>query len=135
MEFRKRIMAPTAGEIPARENAEYLVKLVKSLRGELLVVHILDDVTPTGSEAEMKGEKALGYFKQAAEYNGVPVTARMLRGPVARCIIEEAEKERVDLIVMGVSEGRTVAEWIVSDLKDRCRIPVVVAPGGFSDIF
>ena len=35
-----KMMVPTSGPIPAAENAEYILKLAKNLRAEVLVVHI-----------------------------------------------------------------------------------------------
>ncbi len=46
-------------------------------------------------------------------------------------IVDFAEEESVSLIIMGAGRGRIVADWIVMDILDKTKIPVVIIPYKF----
>ncbi|NIO42682.1 MAG: universal stress protein, partial [Burkholderiales bacterium] len=49
-------------------------------------------------------------------------------GAVLDQIIEFAEQNEIDLIVMGASRGAIVDLWISSDVRDNTTIPVLMIP-------
>lgn len=129
-----RILVPTAGPVPAREKADYIMKIAQRLHGEVDVLHIIDKST-ADPEKKAEGQQALEIFRYTGERFGVKVNIHLKEGTVVPTITEFANDERIDLIVMGASEdGKIVAEWIVSDLKEKTKVPVVIVPYGLSNI-
>ena len=117
-----KILVPTSGIVPAKENADYILEIAKRLNAEISVIHILD----LGEEA--RGEEALSVFADLGKEKGVNVTTNLKEGNVVPTIVDFAESENAGLIVMGATEGRIVAEWIVTDVIDKTQIPVVIIP-------
>ena len=117
-----KILVPTSGVVPAKENADYILDIAKRLNAEVSVIHILD----LGEEA--RGEEALSVFSELGDKKGVNVTTNLKEGNVVPTIVDFAETEEAGLIVMGATEGRIVAEWIVTDVIDKTKIPVVIIP-------
>ena len=129
-----RILVPTAGPVPAREKADYIMKIAKKLHAEVDVLHIVDK-SMVDPEKKSEGKKALDIFKYAGDRFGVKVNAHLEEGEIVPVITSIADQEHIDLIVMGASEdGKIVAEWIVSDLKEKTKVPVVIVPYGLSNI-
>jgi len=121
-----KILVPTAGPVPAAEKANYILEIAKKLKADIIVLHILD-LAETSD-----GEKALKIFEDlGAEFN-VKVKTILKEGNVVPSIVECAEDEKVNLIMMGGSEGRIVADWIVTDVLEKSNVPVVIIPYGFN---
>ncbi|UCH88551.1 MAG: universal stress protein [Thermoplasmata archaeon] len=117
-----KILVPTSGIVPAQEKAEYILDIAKRLKADVTVIHILD--LGEGSE----GEEALTFFSELGAKKDVKVTTYLKEGNVVPTIVDFAESENASMIVMGASEGRIVAEWIVTDVIDKTKIPVVIIP-------
>jgi len=118
-----KILVPTAGPVPAREKADYIVNIAKGLGADLTVLHILKE----GEQGE-KVEEAFDLFAQAGQKAEVNVAKLSGKGDVVSSIIDWAEEESADLIIMGASPGKVVAEWISADVMTKTKIPVVVIP-------
>ncbi len=121
-----KILVPTAGPKPARENADYILNIAKKLKADVSVIHILD----IGEESPL-GDEALNIFTEEAEKIGVKVTTFLIEGNVVPTIVEFAEEEKANLIIMGAGRGRIVADWIVMDILDKSKVPVVIIPFKF----
>jgi nucleotide-binding universal stress UspA family protein len=117
-----KIMVPTSGAVPAQENAEYVLKIAKKMNATVLVVHIRDK----GESRE--GDLALDIYDKIAKDVGVNVRLIPAIGEVSQTIIELAKFEDVDLIIMGATEGRNVAGWIIDKIINKTDIPVVIIP-------
>jgi nucleotide-binding universal stress UspA family protein len=124
-----KLLVPTAGPIPAKERADYILSIAKNFGAEVLVLHIAEE-----GEDQTTGKEALMIFEDAGKRLEIPLTTHLKIGKVVKTLSEFAETESVDLIVMGASEGRIVAQWIVTDVIERSKIPVVIIPYGFSQI-
>ncbi len=128
-----KLLIPTAGPTPAKEKAEYIIKLVKRLRAKALILHIVKDVAET--EKCDQGKVALKIFKEAGDKFNVEVDTFLRDGELLDTISKFAEDYDVDLIIMGASEeGKMIADWIVSDLRYKTDLPVVIEPHGFGTI-
>jgi nucleotide-binding universal stress UspA family protein len=128
-----KLLVPTAGPAPAKEKAEFIMRLAMKLHAEVLALHILVD-TDDKTKTE-QGKEALQIFEDTGIRYNVKVTSHLANGELLPTIIEYAEDNEVDLIVMGASEdGTMIAEWIVSDLRYRTDLPVVIEPHGFGTI-
>lgn len=116
---------PTAGPVPAAENAYYILQIAKKLSADVVVLHILDLAEDDSTE------EALKIFKELGPEMDVKVKTILKEGNVVPIIVDSAEDEKVNLIIMGASKGRIVAEWIVSQVLEKSNIPVVIIPYGY----
>jgi nucleotide-binding universal stress UspA family protein len=123
-----RILTATAGPVPARDKASYIVNMAKRLGAELIALHVMQD----DSQRE-GGEESLNIFAEAGQKAQVKVTKIQKKGDIVSTIIKTAEEKSVHLIIMGTSQGKVVAEWISSDAMSKTTIPVLVVPREFRD--
>ena len=124
-----KLLVPTAGPEPARENAEYIALLACSLEAEMIVLHI------TQNNNEQPGKDAFKIFENQCNKNNIKISTIIEKGEVVPAISKVADSEDVDLIVMGASEGMVVAKWLASDVLDKTKVPVVIIPMGFEHVF
>jgi nucleotide-binding universal stress UspA family protein len=124
-----KLLVPTAGPVPAREKAEYITKLACSLEAEMIVLHIKQD------DNEEPGKEAFKIFENQCNKENIKIKTIIVDGEVVPSISKVATEEDVDLIVMGASEGRVVAKWLVADILERSKVPVVIVPMGFEHMF
>jgi nucleotide-binding universal stress UspA family protein len=124
-----KLLIPTAGPVPAKEKAEYVSKLACSLDAELLILHIVqnDDETP--------GLEAFKIFEKQCKKDDIDFKTKIEHGEIVHTISKVAEKEEVDLIVMGASAGNIVGKWLVADIMERSKVPIVIIPMGFENVF
>lgn len=128
-----KILVPTAGPAPAKEKAEYIMKLANRLHSEVLALHIVK--SREDNEKLEQGNEALKIFEDAGIQHNIKVNTFLQEGELLPTIIKFAEENDVDLIVMGASEdGTMIAEWIVSDLRYKTDVPVVIEPHGLGTI-
>jgi nucleotide-binding universal stress UspA family protein len=118
-----KILVPTAGPVPAKEKADYVVSIAKRIGAELKVLHILKE-----GEETKKGEEALNLFSEAGQKKQVNVSKILKKGDMVSAIINSAEVESADLIIMGASPRKIVAEWVSAEVMSKTAIPVVVVP-------
>jgi len=123
-----RILVATAGPVPARDKASYIVNMAKRLVAELIVLHVMQD----DSQRE-GGEESLNIFAEAGQKAQVKVTKIQKKGDIVSTIIETAEEKSANLIIMGTSRGKVVAEWISADAMSKTSIPVLVVPREFRE--
>ncbi len=121
-----KILVPTAGPVPAAENANYILEIAKKLKADVVVLHILDLAEDTSTEGVFE------IFKKLGAEMGLNVKTILKEGNVVPIIVDCAEDEDVNLIIMGASRGRIVAEWIVTDVLQKSNIPIVIIPYGYN---
>ena len=121
------VMVTVSGLVPARFNAEYIIKMCRSLKVDrVIVVHIRDK-----GESREGGDAALDIYSRHAENYGVEIQKIPAVGMIDQTIIELAKFHKVDLIIMGASEGRNIASWIIEKILRNTEVPVVVVPWRF----
>ena len=118
-----KILVPTAGTPPAKANADYVSRIAKGLGAEILVLHVYE-----GDEPGADGLEAVEVIKRAAESQSIPVTTLVEKGHAVEAIIEVGRREKVDLVVMGISSGKIVDLWISAEALHKSELPVVVIP-------
>ena len=121
----KKMLVPTAGPVPARENDHYILSMARKLEMDVVVIHILDL-----GEFDV-GREALDIFDEEGRVHGVNVETYLKEGNVVPTICEFATDIDADLIVMGASKGQIVSEWIVGGVLKETNIPLVIIPWGF----
>ena len=124
-----KLLVPTAGPVPAKEKAEYISKLAHSLEAELIVLHIAQD------NNKKPGKEAFKIFENQCNKENIKLTTLIEEGEVVPTISKVADAENVDLIVMGASEGRVIAKWLAADVMERSKVPMVIIPMGFENVF
>jgi nucleotide-binding universal stress UspA family protein len=124
-----KLLVPTAGPVPAKEKAEYVSKLACSLEAELIVLHIVKD------DNQESGNEAFKIFENQCNKENIKLKTLFEEGEVVPIISKVADAENVDLIVMGASEGRVIAKWLAADVMERSKIPMVIIPMGFENVF
>jgi nucleotide-binding universal stress UspA family protein len=128
-----KIMVPISGPVPAKDRAEHIMRLATKLHGEIIALHIVNSLDD--KEKCDQGNQALKIFEDAGIKYNVKTTTKLAEGELLPTLINNAEELDVDLIVMGASEdGKLIAEWIVSDLRYKTHLPIVIEPHGFGTI-
>jgi len=130
-----KMMVPTAGLIPAKERATYILKLAKRMKAEIYAIHIIEDRHLAPPDAIEEAKASLLLFKAEGRRWDSKVTTFLEEGKLVPTLIKFAQKHGIDLIVMGSSKDNIVAEWIVSDIKNKTDVPVVIIPYGLENIF
>ena len=120
-----KMLVPTAGPKPAKENADYILDMASKLKAEIAVLHILD----VGEFDE--GRTALDIFEEASKRFAVKVETYMKEGKIVPTICEFARDIDADLIVMGASKGQIVADWIVRGVLQDAQKPLVIIPWAY----
>ncbi len=88
-----------------------VVKVIPPFEGDLNLVGVknIGDVFMSG------GEKAIAEMKDTAHHEGALIKTRLEEGDVSRKIVEVAEEEQCDLIIMGTKKR----SWIRKLLGDN----------------
>jgi nucleotide-binding universal stress UspA family protein len=118
-----KIIIPSAGSVPDQRTADYVINIAKRLNAQLVVLRILRE-----KETEAEGEQSLRLFFENGKREKVPVNIILRSGDIASVIIETAQEKSVDLIILGVSRGEVVAEWMNAGAMERTDIPVLLIP-------
>lgn len=88
-----------------------VVKVIPQYEGDLNLTAIknIEDVLDSG------GEKAVAELKDLAESEGALIKTRLEEGSVDKKIVEVAEEERCDIIIMGARRKRNWLRKIFGD--------------------
>lgn len=143
-----RILVPTDGSSETERAVEHAAELAAAHGAELHGVYVVNSATFAGLPMETswegvgdvlreEGETALDRVEAIAADHGVAVTSHVLEGSPSRRIVEYAETEDCDLVVMG-THGRggidrlllgSVAEGVVR----ASSVPVLTVQVGEED--
>ena len=118
-----KILAPTAGSVTRKTTVGYVINIAKRLNAQLVVLRVLTD-----NETEAAAEKSLNLFIEAGKQAKVPVDGIVKRGDIATVVIGVAEEKSVDLIILGLSHGEIIAEWMNAKAMEKTDIPVLLIP-------
>ncbi|HEX9020541.1 MAG TPA: universal stress protein [Nitrospirota bacterium] len=104
-----------------------VVKVVQPWEGDLNLTGIknLDDVLDDG------GDKAVSEARKMAAVEGALIKTRLEEGDVSQKIVEVAEEEKCDLIIMGSKKkkdiwSRLFGDHVVEKVIDRAPCPVYI---------
>ena len=118
-----KIIVPSAGSMPDQRTVDYVINIARRLNAQLVVLRILSE-----KETEADGEQSLHLFVENGKRKKVPVNINLRHGNIVSVIIETAQKTSVDLIILGVSRGEIVAEWMNAGAMAKTEIPVLLIP-------
>ncbi len=127
----RKVLIPVGNRTVLVPRLAFLLDLVGSLGADVVAVHVSYPTTDDPEDAE---PDVLAMFREAAEERGITCTTVHRRTEsVARAIVDAAEADEVDLIVMGEPARTTLLEptrWgLISQRVVRdSRVPVLVYP-------
>jgi nucleotide-binding universal stress UspA family protein len=116
-----KIMVTTAGSVPAKKKADYLVTVASRVNAQLIVLHVVD------SQDEYEdGQQALAIFQRQT---ATPKIRPILRiGRLTDTIAKTAQEEEVDLIILGLDERGDISSAISREILAKTDIPVLLVP-------
>lgn len=116
-----KILATTAGSMPAKKRADYIVDISEKLSADLTVLHVISD-----ADDYADGEKALDIFKWKRKTKLVKSILRV--GEVVDTIAETADAEDADIIILGIEGGLDDLNNISKDLHKKVSQPILLVP-------
>jgi nucleotide-binding universal stress UspA family protein len=141
----ERILVPVDGSSTSDLGLTEAIKLARLTGGRLVLLHLVDTVAAAAIpgvaapasrlfEAMREcGEEILAKTRRAVEDAGIPAESVLLdtvSGRVSDLVVEEARKQRADLIVMGTHGRRGVGRVLLgSDAEQVVRtapVPVLL---------
>ena len=161
--FIKKILWATDFSDEAQESLLYTDALAKTFKASIVALHVVPDFSPALYDAAyvVKGElaKRLAFVKEGAKNKlnalkkakGIPFKIIVKEGTASKKIIETAEKEKVDLIVLGrrgmsameklfigsvanqVLRSSSVPVLVTKKKKGKPKFKKIIVPTDFSD--
>jgi nucleotide-binding universal stress UspA family protein len=145
----RSILVPLDGTAFGEQALPHALSIARRSGAQLLLAHVhvsslpiaMDVVTPASiREYELERaqereyvEGVAGRLRGAADVGGMPVDARLLDGPVARTLAEQAIEARVDLVVMSTRAHTGLSRlWhhgVAAYLTRRLSVPVLMVRG------
>lgn len=142
----KKIQVAISGSESSINGAKYAIMLAKTYKLELSVVYIVDTSTlkelliskifieeesvDFEKNLEANGRRYLDYIEELAKSKGVKVKKILKHGGVATMLLEAAEDENVDMLVMGAWEVNRSKRSLITrahmDLLMDAKVPVLV---------
>ncbi len=116
-----KILATTAGSVPAKKKADYLVQVAARAHAQLVVLHVVE------SQDEYEdGQQALAIFQRRGTVPNVRPILRL--GRLTDTIAKTAAEENVDLIILGLDERGDISSAISREVMAKTDIPVLLVP-------
>ena len=127
------VLFPTDGSDPSLRALDYAFDLADTYGATLHALYVVDTTYPYGDfdgggvdpepllrALREEGDRALDDVEERAESAGIPlVRASRESGHVHRAILEYADDNDVDVIVMGTHGRRGLGRWILGSVTER----------------
>jgi nucleotide-binding universal stress UspA family protein len=140
-------MIATDGSKPVRKAIETGIDIAKLSGAKIYTVYVIVPTTHSARDfgwekASMEhfrkeGEKATGFVEDAAKAADVEVESLLLEGQPAEKIIEFAEQNDIEMIVMGTLGKTGLDRFLLGSVAENVvrhsKIPVLVVRGENSD--
>lgn len=144
--FPKKIMLGRDGSPHSLDAAKKTAQVAKTNKSDVIIVNVLHPfhhlVVPprpidiggqidvaTEKEIREQGKKIMDRTKKVFDNASVNARTRFLVGNVAKAIIDEAAREKVDLIVVGAA-GHLGGGWLLGSVADKiarnAKCPVLI---------
>ena len=128
----KKILIPMDGSGYSMRVGEYGVRLAKAYGMKIVSLYVIDERTLTTvgrlGDGELEkvrrnlrreGETCLHYVEELASQEGVDFASRIMEGSPHRVIVELAEQEDVDLILIGKVGQRGPRRILIGSVTER----------------
>lgn len=146
----KRILIPIDFSKQAREAAKVAAKIAKQTNADIYLLHMLempqgvvdamsggDNSTPASLLFMKKVHERFNELKASDFFEGIKVTESVHFHKAFDGVIEESEKQNIDLIVMGSSGSSGIAGIFVGSNTEKVvrhsEVPVLVVKEGHTD--
>ncbi len=113
----KKILVAVSGSNSSLNAAKYAIMLAKTFKFDLSVIYVIDTSTLNElllskifiqeesleyeKSLEANGERYLNYVDELAKSKGVKIEKILKRGDISTKILEAAEENEIDLIILG----------------------------------
>ncbi|MGA1793103.1 MAG: universal stress protein [Thermoplasmatota archaeon] len=134
MTDKKKILVPTSGYLAAKERGDYIIDVAKRFDADVIVVHVRDPKYLIATSKESEGWAALKIFEEKGKELGVSVESFFKSGDLVEVLKSFAVEKQVDMILVGASANRLIAEWVTFELMCDCDIPILVVPQDLSEL-
>ena len=137
MAILKRILAPTDFSELSAEGVRYACKLAKDVGAQVIVMNvvILDESNVVGKGEVAAHEKRLAQFTSqivGRRADDLKVREVVVAGQAYAAIVDCAERERADLIVMSTHGRSGLSRMLIGSVTDKllrgATCPVLVVP-------
>lgn len=140
----KKILIATDGSEYTKNSIDYGIDLAKNTQAKLHVIYVIDTAAfasiPMDAAWEsmyellkQEGEEATRYVAEKAEAEGVEIEKLTVEGHPAEEIIKYAEKNSMNLIVMGTLGKSGLDRFLLGSVAEKVvrasKIPVLVVRG------
>lgn len=140
----KKILIATDGSEYTKRAVDYAVDLAKNTEAKLYAIYVVDTAAfasiPMDAAWEsmyellkQEGDEATKYVSDVAQREGLEVDRLTVEGHPAEEIIKHAEKNSVDLIVMGTLGKSGLDRFLLGSVAEKVvrtsSIPVLVVRG------
>lgn len=116
-----KILATTAGSLPAKKKADFLVNVAARAGAQLIVLHVVD------SQDEYEdGQHALAIFQARGPAPDIRPILRI--GRLTDTIAKTAQEEGADIIILGLDERGDISSAISREVLAKTDIPVLLVP-------
>jgi nucleotide-binding universal stress UspA family protein len=128
----KRILVATDGSEPVKKAVDTAIEIAGMSKTKLYAIHVISlgflyESIPTDEELEQafqdklmtEGKQATAYVENAGRAANVEVESVILRGIPAEEIIWFAEKNDIDLIVMGTLGKSGVQRFLLGSVAEK----------------
>nr|MDO8079625.1 universal stress protein [Candidatus Freyarchaeota archaeon] len=140
----KKILVATDGSKHAEKAVDYSIALAEAFRAELIVLSVvekaqLERLEPYAKESiqeikekmKLKAKQFVDEAEKKAKSKNIKVTKYILEGDPAELVCDQAEREGVDLIVVGTRGSTGVQRVVVGSHAIRIirwsKRPVLIA--------
>ncbi|MGA1866661.1 MAG: universal stress protein [Thermoplasmatota archaeon] len=134
MADKKKVLVPTSGYYAAKERGDYIIDVAKRLDADLVVVHVRDPNYLNALNKESDGWAALKLYEEKGKKAGINVESYFTSRPLVETLKDFAAEKEADLILVGASADRAIAEWVTMELMGECDVPVLVVPQDLSGL-
>ncbi|WP_277555407.1 universal stress protein [Halobaculum limi] len=124
----ERILVPTDGSPAAAAAVDHAVALADQFDATIHALYVVDATAYSAVEAgtdivaaalEREGEGAVAAIREAADDRELPVVESVVSGRAFSSIIEYADENDVDLIVMGTHGRRGLDRYLLGSVTER----------------
>jgi len=125
----KKILVATDGSEASAKTVDFAVDEAKNWKADLFIIYVIEtglfSSMPPDSTVELmysmlekEGQEALDYGEEKARAAGVHISAVILRGHAGSEILKFAQKEGVDMILLGSHGKSDVDRLLLGSVTD-----------------
>jgi len=112
----KKILVPVDGSKYSDEAVKYACNIAQQFNSEIILLNVIPDILSDGDAGfinykslEESAQKKIAAAEKIVTANGLTASTRIKSGPTADTIVNTAEEQATDLIVVG-SRGLSTAK-------------------------